>query len=89
MTKIELPAHFETFVEAQLSTGRYRDAAEVVEAGLALLEEKSRAREEAIANIRAKVQESVDDPRPSIPAEEVFAKLRQKIRRMKADAGDI
>lgn len=49
-----------------------------MEAGLALLEEKSRAREEAVASIRAKVQESLDDPRPSVPAEDVFARLEAK-----------
>lgn len=37
--------------------------------------------------LRRKVQEALDDPRPTIPAEEVFAKLRaHHAKRLKAAA---
>ncbi|MCJ2027346.1 hypothetical protein [Methylobacterium sp. J-067] len=41
------------------------------------------------AYLRAKVQEALDDPRPTIPAEEVFARLRAyHAERLKAAVGD-
>ena len=41
------------------------------------------------AYLRAKVQEALDDPRPTIPAEEVFARLRaHHASRLKAASGD-
>ena len=80
MTKIELRSHFEKFVEAQVETGRFASASDVVETALGLLEEREAEREASLARIRGLIQESLDDPRPLIPAEEVFADLRARLR---------
>ena len=37
--------------------------------------------EDASEVVRAKIRESIDDPRPDIPAAEVFARLRQGFER--------
>ena len=39
-TSISLGDHFETFVDNRVSTGRFRNASEVIRAGLRLLEEE-------------------------------------------------
>ncbi len=39
------------------------------------------------AYVRRKVRESLDDPRPSIPAEEAFARVRARIEEYKAKNG--
>ena len=39
------------------------------------------------AYVRRKVQESLDDPRPSIPADEAFALIRAHIAEYKAKRG--
>ena len=71
-----------TFVDEQVKGGRYASASEVVRAGLRALEREETA---LTAWMKAKVQEALDDPGPSLPAEEVFARLRarsaERIRR--------
>ncbi|MNL76494.1 hypothetical protein D3C87_2024690 [compost metagenome] len=53
-----------------LESGAYDSASDVVKAALIALD---RAEE---ADLRAKIQEAIDDPEPDIPAESVFAELR-------------
>lgn len=57
-----------------VASGEYETASEAVRAALRALERERDALEEVV---RIKVQEALDDPRPSIPAEDVFAELRQ------------
>lgn len=47
------------------------------------------AEEEAehTAWLRAKLQASIDDPRPSIPHEQVMAEMRERIAQIKARKG--
>lgn len=70
----------QAIVDAKLRTGEFRDASEVVRAGLHALE-----REEASLDqmMRKKVLSALADPQPSIPAGEVFDRLRAKY------AGDV
>lgn len=81
MARIELKPHFEKIVEDQLARGRFADAGAVVEAALSLLQDRQAERDEAFASVRVKIRQSVDDPRPSIPEEEVFARLEAKFAR--------
>jgi antitoxin ParD1/3/4 len=63
--------------EARVRSGTYSSLSEVIQEGLRALD-----REEEW--LREAVRESLDDPRPSIPAEEVFADLE---RRYQEDVG--
>lgn len=70
-------------VEARVKSGAYASVSAVVQAAVRALD-----REEAAdtAWLRAKVEESLADPRPDIPAEEVFQSLRERhARRLEAD----
>ncbi|MFB2553802.1 type II toxin-antitoxin system ParD family antitoxin [Ensifer soli] len=60
-------------IDARLATGAYESASEVVRAALRALDREEAALDEIL---RAKIQEAIDDPRPSIPADQVFAELR-------------
>lgn len=60
-------------VEERVRSGEYESASDVVRAGLEALEREER---EFDAVLKAKVEEALADPRPSIPAAEVFAELR-------------
>lgn len=61
-------------VQARIDSGEYGSADEVIRAALEALK---REETEFDVRLRRAVQESYDDPRPSIPAEEVFRKLRE------------
>lgn len=55
-TSISLGNHFERFIEESISEGRYKNAGEVIRAGLRLLEEE----ESKIKPLKLAVQEGVD-----------------------------
>jgi antitoxin ParD1/3/4 len=61
-TSIVLSDHFQTFIEGQISDGRYGSASEVVRAGLRLLED----RETRLTALRAALIEGEEsgEPRP-------------------------
>jgi len=67
--------NLEQSVTRRVNSGAYASASEVVRAGLRALE-----REEAVLDeiMKAKIQEALDDPRPDVPADEVFARLRAR-----------
>lgn len=62
-------------LERRLKSGQYKDADDVLRAALRALE-----REEAVLDevIRTKVKASLADKRPSIPAADVFKRLRAR-----------
>lgn len=62
----------QAIVDDRLASGEYESASEVVRAGLRALEREEKARNEVWRRL---IQESLDDPRPDVPAEEVFAEL--------------
>lgn len=71
-------------VEERVRSGEYESASDVVRAGLEALEREER---EFDAMLKAKVEEALADPRPSIPAEQVFANLEEYHRQRVAQTG--
>jgi len=73
-------------VDARVKSGAYSSASEVVRAGLRALDREDEMLDEIM---RRKIQEAYDDPRPSVPAEEVFGRLRRRhADRMRAERGE-
>ena len=66
--------HLEKGVRARVKSGAYASASEVMRAAIRALD-----REEAALSdwLRDRVDEAFADPRPAIPADEVFKELRQ------------
>lgn len=56
-----------------MKSGAYSSASEVLRAALRALEREERAVNDWL---RHKVEESLADPRPSVPADKVFKRLR-------------
>jgi len=55
-TSISLGDHFETFVDKRVSTGRFKNASEVIRAGLRLLEEE----EAKVAALQKAIKDGID-----------------------------
>ena len=71
-------------VDARVKSGAYSSASEVVRAGLRALDREEEALDEML---RKKIQESLDDPRPSIPADQAFERLERKYKRLMKAGG--
>jgi len=73
-------------LEARLKSGAYDSASEVMRAALRALDREEAALEEVL---RRKVEASLADSRLSIPAEDVFSRLRaHHAERVAADKRD-
>ena len=55
-TSISIGDYFDNFIQSRISAGRYKNASEVIRAGLRLLEEE----ENKIIALRASIQEGID-----------------------------
>jgi antitoxin ParD1/3/4 len=55
-TSISIGNYFDSFIKSRISTGRYKNASEVVRAGLRLLEEEENKR----MALRDAIQEGID-----------------------------
>lgn len=60
-------------VRTRVKSGAYSSASEVLRAALRALEREERALDEWL---RERVKDSLADPRPNIPADKVFKRLR-------------
>jgi antitoxin ParD1/3/4 len=77
MPNVSLGPYFEAFIEKQIVEGRFQNASEVVRAGLRLLEDEV-LHAGRLAELRRRIDDAFDDPRPSVPADEVFARIEHK-----------
>lgn len=55
-TSISIGVYFDDFIQSRISVGRYKNASEVVRAGLRLLEEE----ENRISALKAAIQEGIE-----------------------------
>jgi antitoxin ParD1/3/4 len=68
-------------LEERVASGQFASASELMREAFRTWQRQQDEHEERIASIRGRIQQSLDDPRPSIPAEEVFDRLRLKHQR--------
>ena len=73
-----LGKHFEQFVQRQVRSGRFASTSEVVREGLRLVEEREAEREARLEALRAEVARGQNSG-PGVPAEDVFARVRERI----------
>ena len=64
-----------------METGDYASNSEVIPEALRLLQEREGLKAQKLAWLREKIERSIDDPRPSVEGDEVFAGLEERQRR--------
>jgi antitoxin ParD1/3/4 len=57
---INLTEHYDQFIQEQVNAGRFRNASEVMRAGLHLLEQQTREEEQRLALLRSLASEAFD-----------------------------
>ena len=72
---IRVTAEMERELRACVGTGEYGSTSEAVRDALRLWKRKRVEHVETLANIRARIRRSLDDPRPCLTSEEVDAEL--------------
>ena len=80
-TSVALGSHFEAFLKAQLASGRYNNASEVVREGLRLLEDQEATRQLKLERLRADLQAGLDSG-PATPLD--MAEVRAEGQRLRA-----
>lgn len=79
MASFALNEHYERFIQAQLESGRYNNASEVVRAGLRMLEDFEAARERWLREeIPSRLQDVRVNPDQAISLEDAFSRLKAR-----------
>ena len=84
---VSLTPELEQFVQSRVASGLYQTASEVIREGLRLLEERERARDAALAELRAKIRRGAEqaDRGELLDGEAVFEEIRQLSARRRAE----
>ena len=82
---VSLTPQLEDMVKTKVSSGLYNSASELVREALRLLDERDQFRGMQLEKLRREIQLGADSG-PGIPAEEVFAELRQIVAEATARA---
>lgn len=78
--QITLPPDLAAKVEERIASGAADDAVSIVREGLAALEAEDARKFEAL---REKIARSLNDPRPSVPADEAFSRVMKALAEYK------
>ncbi len=80
LMNVSLTPELEQLVRRKVESGLYNSASEVVRDALRLLDDRDRFREMKIEELRKEIQKGLDSG-PSIPGDEVFARIRENAKK--------
>lgn len=85
---VSLTPALEQFVQSRVASGLYQTASEVIREGLRMLEERERARDAALEELRAKIRRGADqaDRGELLDGEAVFEEIRQLSAKRRAES---
>ena len=64
-------------LEDRVASGQFASASELMREAFRTWQQQQNEYEERMVSIRTRIQKSMDDPRRSIPARDVFARLKK------------
>ena len=74
---ITLTPEMNRLIKQRVAAGDFASSSELIREALRVWQKREDEHQERLVSIRARIQKSIDDPRPSIPAEEVFDGLKK------------
>ena len=74
---ITIPAHFAKLVREKVRSGTYSSNSEVIREALRVWETQNEVKQTRLDALKQAIRESLNDPRPSIPADKVFEDLER------------
>ena len=74
---ITLTPEMNRLIKQRVAAGDFASSSELIREALHVWQKREDEHQGQLALIRARIQKSIDDPRPSIPAEEVFDRLKK------------
>jgi antitoxin ParD1/3/4 len=77
---VTVTAQMAQMIREKVESGQYASASEVIRAGLRALQTEEEERAERLAWVKARIRASVEDPGPGYSSEEVFERLRARLR---------
>lgn len=77
---VTVTAQMARMIREKVESGQYGSASEVIRAGLRALQHEDEDRAERLEAIKARIRASVEDPGPGYTSEEVFERLRARLR---------
>ena len=83
---ITVPREMAEMIRGKVQAGSYASNSEVIREALRLLQEREGEKAEKLAWLQAKIEHSLADPRPSVAADQVFARLEERRRRQGDDS---
>lgn len=78
---ITLPRDMAEMIRGKVRSGTHASSSEVIREALRLMQEQEELKAQKLAWMRDKIDRALADPRPSIDADEVFARLEERHRR--------
>ena len=75
---ITLTPEMNRLIKQRVEAGDFASSSELIREALRLWQRREEEHQQNLAEIRARIQASIDDPRPSVPAEDVFERLRSR-----------
>jgi antitoxin ParD1/3/4 len=81
---ITLTPEMNRMIQKRVKAGDFASSSELIREALRVWQAREQEHQEKLAGIRARIKASMDDPRPSVPATEVFERLRVRHEARKA-----
>jgi antitoxin ParD1/3/4 len=75
---ITLTPEMNRMIKQRVEAGDFASSSELIREALRVWRQRDEEHQEKLASIRQRIQNSIDDPRPSVPLDEAFERLRQR-----------